>query len=68
MPPAIPISKRLVGTSAALLPEEIETVQLAAHTKRMTMSQFIRGASVREATRVLRRAARQNGRALAKAG
>lgn len=57
MPPQRAPGKRLVPTSAALLPEEIEEVQAAANTKKVTMSRFMRLHVVAAARRINRRRA-----------
>ncbi|MBA3853314.1 MAG: hypothetical protein C0503_02805 [Gemmatimonas sp.] len=48
--------KRRIPTSSSMLPDEIEEIQSAARTQRITMSDFIRKAAVREARKVNRRA------------
>jgi uncharacterized protein (DUF1778 family) len=52
--------KRRIPTSSSMLPDEIEEIQAAARLQRITMSDFIRKASVREARKVNRRAAEPN--------
>lgn len=49
--------KRRIPTSSSMLPDEIEEIQSAARIKEITMSDFIRRASVREARKINRRAA-----------
>lgn len=55
MPPRRAPGKRLVATSAGLLPEEIEEVQSAAHAKKITMSRFMRLHAVAAARRINRK-------------
>ena len=55
MPEPKVLGKRRIPTSSAMLQEEIDEIQDAARAKRMTMSDFIRGASVKEARKVNRR-------------
>lgn len=48
--------KRRIPTSSSMLPDEIEEIQSAARSQRITMSDFIRKAAVKEARKVNRRA------------